>query len=135
MASPLLETKLHVPVSRRALVALPRPIERLDRGAAATLTLVSAPAGFGKTTLLVDWLAAAYLNEVMGLSRWTLSAAARSRAARPGEAGRDLLRRPVRPVARSPRPIRRRAWPRPGRLRPATARRLPAGSAPAPSAS
>ena len=54
----LLETKLYVPKSRRGLVARPRLSERLDRGAAAKLTLVSAPAGFGKTTLLAEWLAA-----------------------------------------------------------------------------
>jgi LuxR family maltose regulon positive regulatory protein len=56
MAGPLLETKLHVP-RRRALVARPRLTERLDRGAESALTLVSAPAGFGKTTLLAEWLA------------------------------------------------------------------------------
>jgi LuxR family maltose regulon positive regulatory protein len=55
---PLLETKFYVPRSRRGLVPRPRLIERLDRGTASKLTLVSAPAGFGKTTLLTEWLAA-----------------------------------------------------------------------------
>src|SRR6266516_5868634 len=59
MAGPLLETKLHVPRWRRGLVARPRLSERLSRGAESALTLVSAPAGFGKTTLLAQWLAAA----------------------------------------------------------------------------
>ncbi len=59
MAGPLLETKLHVPRLRRGLVARPRLSERLSRGAESALTLVSAPAGFGKTTLLAEWLAAA----------------------------------------------------------------------------
>ncbi|MDP9844902.1 LuxR C-terminal-related transcriptional regulator [Streptosporangium lutulentum] len=59
MASPLLETKLHIPGRRRGQVARPRLSERLSRGAESALTLVSAPAGFGKTTLLVEWLAAA----------------------------------------------------------------------------
>ena len=59
MAGPLLETKLHVPRWRRSLVARPRLSERLSRGAESALTLVSAPAGFGKTTLLAEWLAAA----------------------------------------------------------------------------
>src|SRR4051812_1964070 len=59
MASPLLETKLHVPRRRRGLVSRPRLSERLSRGAESALTLVSAPAGFGKTTLLAEWLAAA----------------------------------------------------------------------------
>ena len=56
--APLLETKLYVPRSRRGLVPRPRLSERLDRGTASTVTLVSAPAGFGKTTLLTEWLAA-----------------------------------------------------------------------------
>ncbi|MGD0609728.1 MAG: BTAD domain-containing putative transcriptional regulator, partial [Streptosporangiaceae bacterium] len=56
--APLLETKLYVPRSRRGLVPRPRLIERLDRGIASKLMLVSAPAGFGKTTLLTEWLAA-----------------------------------------------------------------------------
>ena len=59
MAGPLLETKLHVPRWRRSLVARPRLSERLNRGAESALTLVSAPAGFGKTTLLAEWLAVA----------------------------------------------------------------------------
>ena len=59
MASPLLETKLHIPRQRRGLVARPRLSERLGRRAESALTLVSAPAGFGKTTLLTEWLAAA----------------------------------------------------------------------------
>ena len=58
MASPLLETKVYVPRPRRALVPRPRLHERLDRGAEAKVTLVSAPAGFGKTTLLAQWLTA-----------------------------------------------------------------------------
>jgi LuxR family transcriptional regulator, maltose regulon positive regulatory protein len=57
MAGPLLETKLRVPRLRRALVARPRLSERLSRGAESALTLLSAPAGFGKTTLLTEWLA------------------------------------------------------------------------------
>src|SRR5437867_3130178 len=59
MASPLLETKLYVPTRRRGLVPRPRLRERLDRGVESKLTLVSAPAGFGKTTLLAEWLGAA----------------------------------------------------------------------------
>src|SRR5918998_3809184 len=56
---PLLATKLHVPRRRRGLVARPRLSERLSRGTESALTLVSAPAGFGKTTLLTEWLATA----------------------------------------------------------------------------
>ena len=57
MPDTLLETKLFVPRPRPGLVSRPRLAERLDRGACSKLVLVSAPAGFGKTTLLADWLA------------------------------------------------------------------------------
>ena len=56
-AGPLLETKLYVPKLRRRQVARPRLSERLSRGTRSKLTLVSAPAGFGKTTLLAEWVA------------------------------------------------------------------------------
>ena len=56
MARPVIATKLYVPKSRPGLVTRPRLRERLRRGAESRLTLVSAPAGFGKTTLLAEWL-------------------------------------------------------------------------------
>jgi LuxR family maltose regulon positive regulatory protein len=59
LANPLVETKLYLPRLRRSLVARPRLSGRLSRGSEATLTLISAPAGFGKTTLLTAWLSAA----------------------------------------------------------------------------
>ena len=62
-ASPLLETKVYVPKPRRALVARPKLRERLSRGAESKLTLVSAPAGFGKTTLIAEWLASTASKE------------------------------------------------------------------------
>ncbi|MGH7636984.1 MAG: LuxR C-terminal-related transcriptional regulator, partial [Gemmatimonadaceae bacterium] len=55
-ASPLLETKLYVPSSLAGLVARPRLTEALRQGVAQRLTVVVAPAGFGKTTLLAGWL-------------------------------------------------------------------------------
>src|SRR3981189_1232731 len=58
MDTPLLETKLYVPKWRRGLVPRPRLSDRLNRRAESKLALGSAPAGFGKTTLLADWLAA-----------------------------------------------------------------------------
>jgi LuxR family transcriptional regulator, maltose regulon positive regulatory protein len=58
VAGPLLETKLHVPRRRRGLVARARLSDRLSREV-PLLVLVSAPAGFGKSTLLTEWLAAA----------------------------------------------------------------------------
>ena len=51
-------TKLYVPKLRRSVVVRPRLHERLSRGAESKLTLISAPAGFGKTTLVAEWLAA-----------------------------------------------------------------------------
>jgi len=54
---PILATKLYVPQPRAALVARPGLRERLERGLDGPLTVIAAPAGFGKTTLLADWLA------------------------------------------------------------------------------
>jgi LuxR family transcriptional regulator, maltose regulon positive regulatory protein len=51
----LLATKLHVPRPRPGFLARPRLLERLTEGTASKLTLVCAPAGFGKTSLLGDW--------------------------------------------------------------------------------
>ncbi len=56
MTRSLLATKLYVPKLRRGLVGRPRLLERMGNGAEARLTLVSAPAGFGKTTVLATWL-------------------------------------------------------------------------------
>ncbi len=53
----LLSTKLYMPRPRSAIVQRPRLLARLDAGLLGPLTLIAAPAGFGKTTLLADWLA------------------------------------------------------------------------------
>ncbi|MGB3632712.1 MAG: tetratricopeptide repeat protein [Rubrobacteraceae bacterium] len=53
---PILLTKLSVPPLRASLVRRPRLSERLDEVMHGKLTLVCAPAGFGKTTLLSEWL-------------------------------------------------------------------------------
>jgi LuxR family maltose regulon positive regulatory protein len=55
--TPLLETKLYIPKWRPGLVSRPRLIERMHQASERKLTLVSAPAGFGKTTLLAEWVA------------------------------------------------------------------------------
>ncbi len=52
---PLLLTKLSIPSARPSLVARPRLTERLEVGLGRKLNLVSAPAGFGKSTLLGAW--------------------------------------------------------------------------------
>lgn len=57
MSSTLLQTKLYTPPLRPNLVSRPRLVERLNQGLEENckLTLVSAPAGFGKTTLITEW--------------------------------------------------------------------------------
>ena len=54
--NPLLSTKLFIPPLRAGVVSRPRLVERLHAGLDHKLTLISAPAGFGKTTLIIDWL-------------------------------------------------------------------------------
>ena len=54
----LLATKLYVPPTRPELVSRPRLLERLNAGLDGKLTVISAPAGFGKTTLVASWLEA-----------------------------------------------------------------------------
>jgi len=56
VSSPLLVTKLHIPIPRSNLVLRQRLIEKLDTGLNVKLTLISAPAGFGKSTLLSHWV-------------------------------------------------------------------------------
>jgi LuxR family maltose regulon positive regulatory protein len=56
MSTPILTTKLYIPPTRPELVPRPRLIERLNDDLRRKLTLISAPAGFGKTTLVSGWL-------------------------------------------------------------------------------
>lgn len=58
MPTPILATKLYIPPPRPHAVLRPRLFERLNGGLRRKLTLISAPAGFGKTTLVSEWLAA-----------------------------------------------------------------------------
>jgi len=53
-ATPLLETKFHLPIAHGRLVPRARLSDQIARAASATLTLVSAPAGFGKTTVMAE---------------------------------------------------------------------------------
>lgn len=57
MSTPILDTKLYLPPPRPNAVLRPCLIERLDEGLQSRLILVSAPAGFGKTTLVCEWMA------------------------------------------------------------------------------
>ncbi len=85
MAEILLSTKLHMPTPPSGLVARPHLIERLNAGLPGKLTLVSAPAGFGKTTLIAQWLREAELpsawlsldksdNDLAGLCSYLVAA-------------------------------------------------------------
>ena len=56
MLNPLLQTKLYVPRPKSRLVSRPRLLEKLDNLRERKLALVCAPAGFGKTTLLSEWI-------------------------------------------------------------------------------
>ena len=57
MSTPILASKLFIPPPRPKVVPRVRLIERLNEGLHGKLTLISAPAGFGKTTLVGEWLA------------------------------------------------------------------------------
>ncbi len=59
MPTPILATKLYIPPPRSKIVPRPCLIERLNEGLSSgrKLTLISASAGFGKTTLVSEWIA------------------------------------------------------------------------------
>ncbi len=111
MATQPLETKLHAPPRRSGLVGRSRLTDRLGRAAEAKLTLVSAPPGFGKTTLVADWLASrdagaatAWLSldatENDPASFWSYVVAAVQRAApNAGDAAMAALQSPQPDVA------------------------------------
>ena len=72
MSAPLLLTKLYIPPPRPKIVLRPRLIERLNEGLSAgcKLTLISAPAGFGKTTLVSEWVAGCERSEPKARVAW-----------------------------------------------------------------
>ena len=87
MPVPILATKLFIPLPRQKIVLRSRLIERLNEGLSLgrKLTLISAPAGFGKTTLVSEWIAgcgrpAAWLsldqgdNDLVGFLTYLLGA-------------------------------------------------------------
>jgi LuxR family maltose regulon positive regulatory protein len=111
MSTPILTTKLYVPPPRHHAVLRPRLIERLNEGLHRRLTLVPAPAGFGKTTLLGEWVAgcerpAAWLSLDEADSDPTrflayLVAALQTIAADIGESVLDVLQSPQPPPTES----------------------------------
>ncbi len=56
MITPILSTKLYIPPPRNKIVIRRRLIDRLNEGLDGKLSLISAPAGFGKTTLVSEWI-------------------------------------------------------------------------------
>jgi LuxR family maltose regulon positive regulatory protein len=112
---PLLQTKLYIPPIRSELVPRPRLLQRLNEGLQRSLALVSAPAGFGKTTLVSEWvhtagphrdapLQAAWLslddedNELPRFLSYLIAALARV-APGAAQAAGNLLRMPQLPPA------------------------------------
>jgi LuxR family maltose regulon positive regulatory protein len=61
MSAALLATKLFIPPARPKAVLRPQLFKRLNQGLDNKLILISAPAGFGKTTLLSEWVASCSL--------------------------------------------------------------------------
>src|SRR5437870_5295172 len=73
MSTPILATKLYIPPPRPNVVPRQRLIERLDEGLHRKLTLISAPAGFGKTTLVSEWVAASTADREQGAKTFASS--------------------------------------------------------------
>jgi LuxR family transcriptional regulator, maltose regulon positive regulatory protein len=107
MPVPILTTKLYIPRPRPNVVSRPRLLERLNEGLHGKLTLISAPAGFGKTTLVSEWLTgrqcpAAWLSLEEGDNDPTrfltyLVAALQTIAAALGEEALRVLQSPQQP--------------------------------------
>jgi LuxR family transcriptional regulator, maltose regulon positive regulatory protein len=111
MSTPILATKLYIPPPQPKVVLRPRLLEHLNEGLNRKVTLISAPAGFGKTTLLGEWLAAcdrlaAWLSLEEGDNDPTrflayLVAALRTIAPNIGEGVLDVLQSPQPPPTES----------------------------------
>lgn len=107
MYTSIIASKLYIPPRRPKTVPRPRLMKKLNEGLYRKLTLVSASAGFGKTTLISEWLAdcghpAAWLSMDEGdndLSRFLtyLTAALQSIEAKIGEGVFDVLQSPQPP--------------------------------------
>ena len=84
MTEALLQSKLHIPVLRSSLVRRPRLLARLEAGRECRLVLVSAPAGYGKTTLVTEWLTDFRLQKGKGGKRQSSSVATQGEEAERG---------------------------------------------------
>jgi ATP/maltotriose-dependent transcriptional regulator MalT len=99
--APLLKTKISIPRLPGEFIHRPRLTDRIHQGVKCPLTLITAPAGFGKTNLLIEWaretdLAVAWLtldrddNELSRFVRYAMGAL-QTVEARLGEEALDLL--------------------------------------------
>jgi len=68
---PLIKTKLFIPRLRKDYVPRPHLLEKIEKGATKTLTLISAPAGYGKTTLLAEWID--HLQRITSPTPWSVA--------------------------------------------------------------
>ena len=104
LAYPLLATKFYVPTLRPGVISRPRLLERFGTSLRHKLILVSAPAGFGKTTAINEWIAGlsgsvAWLSLDMGdndpIRFWTyLIAALQTVQPGLGESAQEMLHNP-----------------------------------------
>lgn len=112
MSIPLLPTKLYAPPLRTQLLRRPALTAKLNRAELRPLTLIAAPAGFGKTTLVTEWLTqgeqrAAWLslaeddNDVTVFLTYVLAALRTIAAADLGESVLVLLQAPQPPPLRA----------------------------------
>lgn len=68
MSTPIIATKIYIPLPRPQFVSRPNLLQKLDQILHSKLTLISAPAGFGKTSLVADWIAQRDAGRVAWLS-------------------------------------------------------------------
>ena len=109
MKTPVIATKLFIPAIRPGAILRPQLLVRLNEGRQKKLTLVSAPAGYGKTTLVSQWIAdvglpAAWLSldrEDNGLTRFLIGLVSSLSAIPIGFSGRftSMLESPQPPSA------------------------------------
>ena len=70
MSAPILATKLFRPTVRPQFVPRRHLLKRLNQDAKCRLILVSAPAGFGKTTLVTEWLTQLITSSNVNQAAW-----------------------------------------------------------------
>jgi LuxR family maltose regulon positive regulatory protein len=106
---PLIRTKLNLPFTRPGLVSRPRLQEQIKHGLCGPLTLITAPAGFGKTTLVTSCAAGCGLpiawlsldkddNQVERFLNYLVAALQKADPSIGGQAARLLVASPQAPL-------------------------------------